>query len=158
MTSKLLVVAITLSVLLVAGCTRSPVRPFRIQQSPRRLHGLTAKLRSMRLTRKGFFQGGRTGAELVKCNWSTYRMRWRLAATTSTSSGDLLSKADRAGLDVRFLAGIHRGCLRVQAGVKTNITDPGLKGKRIGVPGMGTPHSCLQIVSSASMGSMLGKT
>src|SRR5437773_11412573 len=44
------------------------------------------------------------------------------------------------GLDVRFLAGIHRGCLRVQAGVKTNIhTIQDLKGKRIGVPGMGTP-------------------
>ncbi|PYI72746.1 MAG: hypothetical protein DMF02_02875, partial [Verrucomicrobia bacterium] len=44
------------------------------------------------------------------------------------------------GLDVRFLAGIHRGCLRVQAGVKTNIhTIDDLKGKRIGVPGMGTP-------------------
>jgi len=43
-------------------------------------------------------------------------------------------------LDVRFLAGIHRGCLRVQAGVKTNIhTIQDLKGKRIGVPGMGTP-------------------
>jgi len=44
------------------------------------------------------------------------------------------------GLDVRFLAGIHRGCLRVQAGAKTNIhTIEDLKGKRIGVPGMGTP-------------------
>jgi len=43
-------------------------------------------------------------------------------------------------LDVRFLAGIHRGCLRVQAGVKTNIHSiEDLKGKRIGVPGMGTP-------------------
>ncbi len=41
---------------------------------------------------------------------------------------------------MRFLAGIHRGCLRVQAGVKTNIhTIEDLKGKRIGVPGMGTP-------------------
>src|SRR5947199_10623564 len=44
------------------------------------------------------------------------------------------------GLDVRFLAGIHRGCLRGQAAVKTNIhTSEDLKGKRVGGPGMGTP-------------------
>src|SRR5207244_11897966 len=44
------------------------------------------------------------------------------------------------GLDVKFTGGIHRGCLRVQAGTKSDvnsITD--LRGKRIGVPGMGTP-------------------
>src|SRR6476619_2712318 len=44
------------------------------------------------------------------------------------------------GLDVKFTAGIHRGCLSVQGpvdGGPRTITD--LKGKRIGVPGMGTP-------------------
>src|SRR5678809_917424 len=44
------------------------------------------------------------------------------------------------GLDVRFTAGIHKGCLRVQASTKGNIrTIEDLRGKRIGVPGMGTP-------------------
>jgi len=44
------------------------------------------------------------------------------------------------GLDVKFTGGIHRGCLRVQAGVNSNIkTIQDLRGKRIGVPGMGTP-------------------
>src|SRR2546421_12876077 len=44
------------------------------------------------------------------------------------------------GLDVRFTAGIHKGCLRVQASTKGNIrTIQDLRGKRIGVPGMGTP-------------------
>src|SRR6266404_3436417 len=44
------------------------------------------------------------------------------------------------GLDVKFLAGIHRGCLRVQAAANGNIQSvKDLRGKRIGVPGMGTP-------------------
>jgi NitT/TauT family transport system substrate-binding protein len=44
------------------------------------------------------------------------------------------------GLDVKFTGGIHRGCLRVQAAVNGPIhTIKDLKGKRIGVPGMGTP-------------------
>src|SRR5207237_8324344 len=44
------------------------------------------------------------------------------------------------GLDVKFTGGIHRGCLRVQAGVNGNIkTVEDLRGKRISVPGMGTP-------------------
>src|SRR5437870_2724812 len=44
------------------------------------------------------------------------------------------------GLDVKFTGGIHRGCLRVQAATKGNIrTIQDLRGKRIGVPGMGTP-------------------
>jgi NitT/TauT family transport system substrate-binding protein len=44
------------------------------------------------------------------------------------------------GLDVRFLGGVHTGCLRVQTGVNSPIHKiEDLKGKRIGVPGMGTP-------------------
>jgi len=44
------------------------------------------------------------------------------------------------GLDVKFAGGIHRGCLRVQAAPngKINSVDD-LRGKRIGIPGMGTP-------------------
>jgi sulfonate transport system substrate-binding protein len=44
------------------------------------------------------------------------------------------------GMDVKFTGGIHRGCLRVQAGTKGNIHDiKELKGKIVGVPGLGTP-------------------
>jgi NitT/TauT family transport system substrate-binding protein len=41
---------------------------------------------------------------------------------------------------VKFTGGIHRGCLRVQASVNGKINSiADLRGKRIGVPGMGTP-------------------
>src|SRR5438874_10960284 len=44
------------------------------------------------------------------------------------------------GLDVRFVGGVHTGCLRVQTAVDSPIQKiQDLKGKRIGVPGMGTP-------------------
>src|SRR5207244_7202947 len=43
-------------------------------------------------------------------------------------------------LSVTVLAELHLGCIRVQAGVNKNINKiEDLKGKRIGVPGMGTP-------------------
>jgi NitT/TauT family transport system substrate-binding protein len=43
-------------------------------------------------------------------------------------------------LDVKFTGGIHRGCLRVQAPVNGKVNSVAdLRGKRIGIPGMGTP-------------------
>src|SRR5204862_1009480 len=44
------------------------------------------------------------------------------------------------GLNVKFTGGIHRGCVRVQAPLNSSIRSmKDLRGKRIGVPGMGTP-------------------
>ncbi len=44
------------------------------------------------------------------------------------------------GMDVRILAGVHKGCLRVQTSTSSPIkTVEDLRGKRIGIQGMGTP-------------------
>src|SRR5207253_2206747 len=50
-------------------------------------------------------------------------------------------KPIEAGLDVYITGGIHTGCLRIQAGIKTDIkTVADLKGKKVGVPTvMGSP-------------------
>ncbi len=49
-------------------------------------------------------------------------------------------KPIESGLDVYVTGGIHTGCLRIQAGVKTGIHSVAdLKGRRIGISTMGSP-------------------
>ena len=143
MTAKLFLVAISLSLLVVAGCNKKSGSTVQNSNKVRVGYiGLTCRSSDLRSLRKGVLQGrgtrARTG-EVQLVNLQGCTGAWQLRH--HSSSGDVLFEADRSqGLDVRFLAGIHRGCLRVQAGVKTNIhTIEDLKGKRIGVPGMGTP-------------------
>ena len=189
MTSKLFLVAISLSLLLVAGCNKKSGSTVQNSNKVRVGYiGLTCEAPIYAAYEKGFFKEEGLEPELVKCNWSTTRKQWREVAKKkkkerkeserrvreggllkeggegSVKMGEMCNwstykdtlalggydithhlvmyflKPIEQGLDVRFLAGIHRGCLRVQAGVKTNIhTIQDLKGKRIGVPGMGTP-------------------
>ncbi len=103
--------------------------------------GLTCEAPIFTAYEKGFFKEEGLEPELVKCAWANYKDTLALGGYDITHHLVMyFLKPIEQGLDVRFLAGIHRGCLRVQAGVKTNIhTIQDLKGKRIGVPGMGTP-------------------
>src|SRR5262249_8630335 len=51
-----------------------------------------------------------------------------------------LMKPIELGSDMKLTGGIHTGCLRIQAGAKTEIkTVQDLKGKRLGVSHMGSP-------------------
>jgi len=103
--------------------------------------GLTCEAPIYVAYEKGFFKEEGLEPELVKCAWANYKDNLALGSYDITHHLVMyFLKPIEQGLDVRFLAGIHRGCLRVQAGAKTNIhTIQDLKGKRIGVPGMGTP-------------------
>src|SRR5438034_286316 len=103
--------------------------------------GLTCEAPIFTAYEKGFFKEEGLEPELVKCAWANYKDNLALGSYDITHHLVMyFLKPIEQGLDVRFLAGIHRGCLRVQAGVNTNIhTIEDLKGKRIGVPGMGTP-------------------
>src|SRR5437764_14499937 len=103
--------------------------------------GLTCEAPIFTAVEKGFFSDEGLEVSLVKCEWANYKDVLALGGIDITQHLVMyFLKPIEQGLDVRFLAGIHRGCLRVQAGVKTNIhTIQDLKGKRIGVPGMGTP-------------------
>src|SRR5581483_729920 len=79
--------------------------------------------------------------ELVKCEWANYKDVLALGGFDVTHHLVMyFLKPLEQGLDVKFTGGIHRGCLRVQASTKGSIrTIEDLRGKRIGVPGMGTP-------------------
>jgi NitT/TauT family transport system substrate-binding protein len=79
--------------------------------------------------------------ELVKCEWSQYKDVLALGGFDITHHLIMyFLKPIEQGLDVKFAGGIHRGCLRVQAATNGPVkTIQDLRGKRIGVPGMGTP-------------------
>src|SRR5438093_1841476 len=137
-----LIAAVALSVLLMASCRKHPASSAAHSNKVRVGYiGLTCEAPIYAAYEKGFFKEEGLEPELVKCNWATYKDALALGSYDITHHLVMyFLKPIEQGLDVRFLAGIHRGCLRVQAGVKTNIhTIQDLKGKRIGVPGMGTP-------------------
>jgi NitT/TauT family transport system substrate-binding protein len=77
----------------------------------------------------------------VKCDWKNYKDVLALGGYDVTHHLVMyFLKPIEQGLDVKFTGGIHRGCLRVQAAINSPIRSvKDLKGKRIGVPGMGTP-------------------
>jgi NitT/TauT family transport system substrate-binding protein len=90
----------------------------------------------------GYFKEEGLDVSLIKfSNWSTYKDALGLGQFDVTHHLIMMFlKPIEQGMDVKILAGVHRGCLRVQAsttGGVQNLED--LRGKRIGVPGMGTP-------------------
>jgi NitT/TauT family transport system substrate-binding protein len=103
--------------------------------------GLTCEAPIFSAVEKGFFKEEGLDVSLVKCEWANYKDVLALGGFDITHHLIMyFLKPIEQGLDVRFTGGIHQGCLRVQAGVNGKIrTIKDLRGKRIGVPGMGTP-------------------
>jgi NitT/TauT family transport system substrate-binding protein len=103
--------------------------------------GLTCEAPIFTAVEKGFFKEEGLDVTLVRCEWANYKDVLALGGYDVTHHLVMyFLKPIEQGLDVKFTGGIHRGCLRVQAGVKGNVrTVADLRGKRIGVPGMGTP-------------------
>lgn len=103
--------------------------------------GITCEAPIFCAVENGFFKEEGLDVELVKCEWSKYKDVLALGGFDITHHLVMyFLKPIEQGLDVKFTAGIHTGCLRVQAGVRGNIHSvQDLRGKRIGVPGMGTP-------------------
>src|SRR5947209_10626168 len=98
--------------------------------------GLTCEAPIFIANEKGFFQEQGVDVELVRTDWDG--LREGLGTGRFDANHTLimyLLKPIENGTDVKITGGIHTGCLRVQAGVNSDIkTVEDLKGKKIGVP------------------------
>lgn len=135
-------VALGLSCLLLASCAKkSTIKIVNSKHVKIGFIGLTCEAPIYTAFEKGFFKDEGLEPELVKCSWANYKDNLALGSYDITHHLVMyFLKPIEQGLDVRFLGGVHNGCLRVQTGVNSPIQKiQDLKGKRIGVPGMGTP-------------------
>jgi len=103
--------------------------------------GITCEAPIFTAIEKGFFKEEGLDVSLVKCDWKNYKDVLALGGYDVTHHLVMyFLKPIEQGLDVKFTGGIHRGCLRVQAKVDGPVRSvKDLRGKRIAVPGMGTP-------------------
>jgi len=142
MKNTTLPLAVLASGLLLAGCSKGPGAAGEASNKVRVGYiGLTCEAPIFTAVEKGFFREEGLEVTLVPCQWANYKDVLALGGFDVTHHLVMyFLKPIEQGLDVKFTGGIHRGCLRVQAGTGGNIrTIQDLRGKRIGIPGMGTP-------------------
>lgn len=87
---------------------------------------------------KGFFKAEGLDVELIKGDANT--LKDGLATNKIDITDGLLNqwlKPIEQGLNARFVAGIHTGCIQVLVPSDSTITAKDFKGKTIGVPAMG---------------------
>jgi len=143
--SKLISVAALGTVVLTVGCDKKEGASSAAGSDRAKVRvgyiGITCEAPIFCAVELGFFKEEGLDVELVKCEWSKYKDVLALGGFDITHHLIMyLLKPIEQGLDVKFTAGIHRGCLRVQAPTNGKVqTVQDLRGKRIGVPGMGTP-------------------
>jgi NitT/TauT family transport system substrate-binding protein len=142
MKNTTLLLAVMASGLLLAGCGKDPGATGEASNKVRVGYiGLTCEAPIFTAVEKGFFREEGLEVSLVRCEWANYKDVLALGGFDVTHHLVMyFLKPIEQGLDVKFTGGIHRGCLRVQAATSSNIrTIQDLRGKRIGIPGMGTP-------------------
>src|SRR5712672_1581540 len=143
--SRSITAAVLSAILLVTGCqkseTASPAAGGGLTRVRVGYIGITCEAPIFSAVENGFFKEEGLEVELVKCEWSKYKDVLALGGFDITHHLIMyFLKPIEQGLDVKFTGGIHTGCLRVQASTTGGVhTVKDLKGKRIGVPGMGTP-------------------
>src|SRR5437588_8593143 len=137
---KLLLYALCAAVL-VTACDKKPDAAGGSMKIRVGYIGLTCEAPIFSAVENGFFKEEGLDVSLVRCEWANYKDVLALGGYDVTHHLIMyFLKPVEQGLDVKFTGGIHRGCLRVQAATKGKIHSiQDLRGKRIGIPGMGTP-------------------
>ncbi len=103
--------------------------------------GLTCEAPIFVAKEKGFYEEEGLDVDLKPTDWEG--LREGLGTGRYDANHTLimyLLKPIEGGSDIKITGGIHAGCLRVQAGIKSDIKSvKDLKGKKIGVPNLGSP-------------------
>jgi NitT/TauT family transport system substrate-binding protein len=141
MNSNKLITAAALTALILAGCSKKETAKQESNKVRVGYIGLTCEASIFSAVENGYFKDEGLDVELIKCDWKNYKDTLALGGYDITQHLVMyFLKPIEQGLDVKFTGGIHSGCLRVQAAANSDITTiEQLRGKRIGVPGMGTP-------------------
>src|SRR5215213_3011377 len=137
--NRLVLATLAISASLILGsCTKKAASGNKIRVG---YIGITCEAPIFAAVENGFFKEEGLEVELVKCEWSKYKDVLALGGYDITHHLIMyFLKPIEQGLDVKIAAGVHKGCLRVQGPVEGGPRTPAdLRGKRIGVPGMGTP-------------------
>lgn len=141
--------------MLFGGCERGPATQVNGRTKVRVGYiGITCEAPLFTAKEMGFFEEEGLDVEMVRCEWATYKDALALGRYDVTHHLIMyFLKPIEQGMDVKFTGGVHRGCLRVQAPINGDIrTVEDLRGKTIGVPGMGTPPFMLATRAMAAHG------
>src|SRR5712691_3847936 len=140
--NKLIAIA-AFAALILTGCNKKSSSSAAVETNKIRVGyiGLTCEASIFSAVENGYFKEEGLDVSLIKCDWKNYKDTLALGGYDITQHLVMyFLKPIEQGLDVKFTGGIHRGCLRVQAAKNSDIHSiQDLRGKRIGVPGMGTP-------------------